>query len=216
MESIHNLGLKGNMWRCGLLIAGLSLSSCAYRLTNLHVQTPNKIKTIAIESIYDTSSEVIPHDQLWNELQRAFASNGHLHLASTKSADALLRAHIKNASTLKSGDRPGNNGEARKKDIDLYGAAGPIPPSANRNLSVATDYFTKDRLSMLIDIEVWDLKTRELILQRTYSGSFDTLAARPGELPELMTIRHEESSERGVAKIARTIAETVVSDLLVR
>lgn len=219
IQNHHAKTNKSSLFLAAVLIfVALVTSNCAYRLTNLHAQAPNKIQTIAIESIYDTSGEVIPHEQLWNELQRAFAANGHLKLTSATKADALLRAHLRSATSVKAGDRTTVK-DKPKKDISLYGEAGPpISPSALRDLSIANDYFTKDRQSMTIDVEIWDLKTRNLLLQRTYTGGFEVLSVRPNaEIPpQLSMVRHEESNQYGVAKIAKQIAETVVSDLLVR
>jgi len=144
--------------------------------------------------------------------------NGHLKLASSKEADALLRAHIRSASSVKAGDRT-TVSKNKSKDVELYGEAGPpISPGSLRDLSIANDYFTKDRLAITIDVEVWDLTTRSLILQRTYNGGFEVLSVRPdSEIPPQLTlVRHDESAQYGFAKMARQIAETIVSDLLVR
>ena len=221
MTSIHNAKLKRNdppIFLYTVVIITFFLSACAYRLSNLHVQSPNKIESIAIEAIFDTSGQVIAHDQLWSELQRAFAANGHLKVASVGQADALLRAHLRSAAIANAGDRIQAN-ITNKKDPDLYApGAPPLGPNQLRDLSAAGDYFTKDQVSMVIDIEVWNLRTHELILQRSYGGSFAVLNVRAeGEaINELVSVRREESADRGVAGISRQIAGNVVSDLLIR
>lgn len=210
---------KGNFRVGAILKAALIASvasSCAYRLTNLHVQSPNHVQTIAIESIYDTTSEVLPHEQLWNELQRSFAANGHLKVTSVDKADALLRAHVRLATIEKSGELRENVRGELKKDIDLYQDRGPpIPPGTLRNLSVANTYYMKDRLGFFVDVEVIDLRTRQILLQRTYTRSFEAWAVSE-TLNEISFVRHEESAQLGFAKASRSIAEVVVTDLLVR
>src|SRR4051794_6895040 len=80
------------------------LSACAYRFTSEHTAPPAGVRTIAIEAIYDASREVIPRELLWESLQNAFAADGHIKLAPQSRADALLRAHIKEAGINSAGD----------------------------------------------------------------------------------------------------------------
>jgi hypothetical protein len=209
-------------FRCGLPICLLAMvlacNSCAYRFTNLHNRPPEGIKTIAIEAIYDTGSEVVPHEKLWDELQRAFAANGHIKVASSGSSDALLRAHIKESNYSKAGTPPPDNAvnPANKSDPVLYQDQGrPIEPGLMPDLNRARLFYPNDRLGFSVDIEVWDLNKNLMILQRTYGGSSEILAMR-NEPDGLMHIRHEESAEYAMSKMARSIAETVVSDLIVR
>jgi len=42
-----------------ILLITTILASCTYRFTNRHVAAPGGIRSIAIESIYDTSKEVL-------------------------------------------------------------------------------------------------------------------------------------------------------------
>jgi hypothetical protein len=222
MKSIHGLTRKLNLAALGFVfvLPILLVTSCAYRFSNLHVKSPNKIETIAFESVFDSGGEVVPHELLWDELQRAFAANGHLKVSSLKSADALLRAHIRSATTGKAGNRNTHSGTL--KDPPLYDVkSDPRKPGELRDLSTARDYFTKSSTSFVVDVEVWDIKTRALILQRTYGGAFEAQAvlADAGALSgvrEVTFVRHEESVQRGFARVSRNIAETVVSDLLVR
>src|SRR5690606_27855960 len=72
-------------------------TSCASRFTNEHVVKPEGIQTIAVEAVFDTSREVLPHEAFWGSLQTAFAANGHLQVVPQSDADALVRAHVKSA-----------------------------------------------------------------------------------------------------------------------
>ena len=65
------------------VMTGMLLTSgCAYRFSNLHMKPPPGTKTIAIEAIYDTGKVAVPHEIIWEQLQKQFAINGRLRLAS--------------------------------------------------------------------------------------------------------------------------------------
>jgi len=192
-----------------------TLTGCAYRFSNLHVRRPQNIKSIAIEAIYDTSREVLPHEIIWGELQQAFARDGHLVVASRKDADAILRAHITNAAVGPSGEvfttKPTED-DPKVFDQDS-------PPSFNefRRLPYAGEARKKMTFVIVMQVEVWHLETKELLLDRVYnlSGSFQ--AIRPSGLPDATGfLRTEESMQADIALVARQAAESVVQDLLIR
>lgn len=232
MQSIHSPQTKNTAMIAMVLICCIfSFSGCAYRLTNLHIQNPGDIQTIAIESVFDTGGQVIPHEHLWDQLQRAFAANGHLKLAPASSADALVRAHIRLATVENAGgltDTPADVLYA-KKDPDIYaGQSQPwalTGPASLRDLTTASKYYSKDATTFTVDIEVWNLETHGLMLQRTYTGrseawaivgqTVDRKAINP-YLQDMILPRHDETQDRNMASVAKQIAENVVTDLLVR
>ena len=222
MASIHSSERKNTAWIVtALSCCFFSFFGCAYRLTNLHIQNPDNIHSIAIESIFDTGSQVIPHEQMWDQLQRAFAANGHLKVTSAKNADALLRAHIRTSEINKSGDLLDKNPTNIRKDPDIFEGNNPQPPSLSptdgplRDLTTASRVYSKDATTFVVDVEVWNLETRQLMLQRTYHGRTEALAIAPAQ-PDLAFIRHDEVTDRNMTTVAKQIAENVVSDLLVR
>lgn len=203
-----------------------SFSGCTYRLTNLHIQNPDDIQSIAIESVFDTGAEVFPHELLWDQLQRAFAANGHLKVVSAKTADALLRAHVKTVTSVKSGNQiTRTDSNTSRKDPDFFASSEkpePVnikPPSGSygplRDLTTASTLYEKDTTNFVVDIEVWNLESRKLMLQRSYSGSAESIAIVP-KSEDFSLIRHDETQDRRITTVARQIAETVVTDLLVR
>ena len=193
------------------------LAGCAYRLTNLHTASPNNIKTIHVEAVYDTSLEAIPHEQLWDELQRAIATNGQIRLVPAKTADALLRAHIIRTQTVKAGERKTLTTNRRTREADIFaGQQAPPSPGQLRDISTADDYYVKTGWTSIVQIELWDLTTRKLLLQRDYPMSGEVLANR-GDVPaQIHHLRHEESFAASFKTAARGVAEKVVTDLLVR
>ena len=199
-----------------LIVACAVFTSCAYRLSNLNINSPSGIHSVAVEGVYDTSGEVLPHELLWSELQRAFAANGHLRLTTAKRADALIRAHISTASSVKSGERSPSD-SLSKNDPELFdGRKDPPAPSILRDLSTSHDFFKKETLSYSVEIEVYHLETKKLLLQRTYPVSAEILAAGRASSESLTFARFDEARTSAFQRLARAIAETVVSDLLVR
>lgn len=217
MASIHSKLTKTTaLLSTYLFFIGFFVAGCAYRLTNLHIQNPSDIETIAVEAIFDTGGQVIPHEVLWDQLQRAFAANGHLKIASAKTADALLRAHIRKTSIdkVEFADLNPNN---ERKDPEIYaGRSDPPAPGALRDLTVASKFYNKDSTTFIVDVEVWNLESHKLMLQRSYTGSTLTQAVRVTDLQDVVLLRHDEALDRGLNTVAKQIAETVVTDLLVR
>ncbi len=193
------------------------ISGCTYQLTNLKSASPNNIRTIYIEAIYDTSSEAAPHELLWDEIQRAIAANGQLKLVSSYEADAVLRAHIVKNQMGKAGERKAPVVSRRTTEPDIFsGQQQPPTPGQLRDISIADDYFMKTSWSSVVQVEVWDLTTRKLVLQRQYpiSGEIPTIR---GDVPtEIHHLRNEESFQHGFANASRSIAERIVGDLLIR
>ncbi len=192
-------------------------ASCSYRLTNLHTAAPNGIKTVFVEAVYDTGSEVVPHELLWDELQRAIAANGQLHLARPSGADAILRAQIISSQMGKAGERRVSQNNRKTREPDYFvGQSSPPTKGQVRNLSVADDYYLKTRWQSFVRVELWDLRNQKLILQREYPMSGEVLANRGDVSAQLHHLRHEESFNASFGNSARSVAEKVVTDILTR
>lgn len=197
----------------------LLVSGCAYRFTNKHVVRPEGIESIAVEAIYDTSREVLPHELLWESLQNAFAADGHLKLAPQSSADALVRAHLRSASIAAAGT------EAKRKSNEADGDPNPfrgdsVPkPDEFRELAKANSIRDQATMSLVVDVEVWSLRTRTLLLKRSYpvSGSFRTVYSSlpSGSIPN-DHLRFAEATNAEFKLLSDNIARGVLRDLLVR
>lgn len=193
------------------------LTGCAYQLTNLKSSSPNNIRTIYVEAVYDTSTEAAPHELLWDEIQRAIAANGQLRLTKSSEADAVLRAHIVKTQTGKAGERKAPVAVRRSGEPDVFaGQQSPPSPGQLRDISIADDYFMKTAWSSAVQVEVWDLNTRKLLLQRLYpiSGEMPTIR---GDVPyEIHHLRNEESFQYSFLNSSKSVAERIVGDLLTR
>jgi hypothetical protein len=193
------------------------VTSCAYRLTNLHTVRPGDIKSIFVEGVYDTSAEPIPHEKLWDELQRAVAAHGQLRLAPPEEADAILRAQVIKTSSAKAGERKVTLSKSKRKDPEIFsGQSSPPTPGVLRDISVAEDYYVKTSWTSVVLVEVYDLRTRNLLMQRQYPMSAEVVAARGDQPTEIHHLRFEESLNASFGNASRGLAERIVTDLLVR
>jgi hypothetical protein len=191
----------------------LFLVSCTYRFTNIATDRPAGIESIAVAAVYDTTSEIIPHDIFWTAMQKAVIDNGRLRLTSEDKADALLRSHIKSAS-FRSKDAAPTSGKQPKilpntnilgKDID--------PMTQSEAAS------TEEILVILVDVEVWDLKTRSKIFSKTYSSgnrivdrSYDARSvAMDGQF-----LVYTESVNTMLADVAADMSANIISDLFLQ
>lgn len=188
-------------------------SGCAYRFTNLHISLPYGVHSIAVESVYDTSRQILPHDALWDAIQRAFATDGHLLVKSRDQADALVRVHVREASVGPTGSTVS---DALKEDPD-YTDPDKAPIEEFRRLSTAHEHTTHEAVSVTMDVEVVDLKTRRIILARSYSGSRDFDSERAGNIDSRMFfLFYEDALINKFSDISREIARNVVDDMLVQ
>lgn len=196
----------------------LSLSSCAYRFTNLYLNPPPHLRSIAVEAVYDTTRMVLPHEILWENLQRAAAADGHFTLAPPEGADLYLRAHL-------------HKGERRLIDVykailprepeDIMSPAfvDPIRPSVfglANNLQLATEISHRELIRMRIRVEVWHIATQSLVFSRDYpieevlkvqGIDTDGVANRHLHSEEVFEIRFDE--------VTQGISTTAIRDLLI-
>jgi len=202
-----------------ILLFLIPLNSCAYRFSNLHARPPKGVRTIAVEAIYDSSQVPLPHDLLWKSLQQAVAASGHLRLSSTSQADAILRINIENASLSSSGVPAGNLNPVREPRIQESSVN---PPAFDKfePLTIARALYPDNTLGILVTAEVWNLTSKQLILQRSYTFSNAFRAFRGDQNANNSSksnfVQYQEALNNSVSKIGNQIAARIVSDLLVQ
>jgi hypothetical protein len=219
---MHTWVLKNWSWLSVAVVAPFFtlFTACAYQFTNSHIIRPEGIETIAIEAVYDTSREVIPHEILWSELQSAFAVDGHLRLAPRQTADALLRAHIKAAQISARGSIESQDVDDKDPKFEY----GEIPPGPDkfRRLTQAGEIRDGAQLALVVEVEVVSLRTKELLLRRNYAFSRNFRAVHAQSDDTAVTtvgndfLRYEEAIEVKMQEIAQDLSRNVVKDLLVR
>jgi hypothetical protein len=201
------------------IVSCFTFSGCTYRFTNDSIVKPEGVHTIAVEAVYDTSREVIPHELLWESLQLAIAADGHLRLVGQSEADALMRAHIKSAAITADG---GEQKSGAKNEPKPYGSDTEVPgPNQFPNLALSGRYRDSARVTFETQIEVFHLHTRELLFKQTYSGSemfraVHQTASRQFTVPENDFLRFEEAANAKFKEITKTIARQAVRDFLLK
>ena len=193
----------------------LALPGCIYKFSNKDLKTPEGVRTVAVEAVFDTSREVVHHEHLWSELQKAFASDGHLKVVQIGKADALVRAHLKKVIVTPDGETFINGVE---KDPGVFKRGEPVPPADFKVLTQAGKVRNKASISTVVDVEVWNLWTKTLIMKRSYSYA-DSLQAIHAT-NNITTkgndfLRLEESLDAKFHEISKKVANQVVRDLLI-
>lgn len=190
-----------------------AIAGCVYRFSNLHVSPPQGIRTVAVEAVYDTSREILPHELFWEELQRAIAAEGHLRLASSSQADALLRARIKSARFSPTGTvvRPQ---KMIKDPSPMQPGEEPVNYRDFRTLTEAAELMPSTSVVVEVELQLWHLANREMLFERTYVQSESFLSVRPSTSPRNNHLRDHEAFRADFARMSRNIAERFISDLL--
>lgn len=186
--------------------------SCQYRFTNLHLNPPLGLNKIAVESIYDTSGIVVPHEHLWEAVQGAFASDGKMKLTSVNQADLILRIHLYQVQI----NQKNVNGRLIKEPKKIPSVLTKQPTALSRytQLNVATLYSGAETVSISTKVEVWDLSSQKLLISRNYSASGSYKIIDTDIPTESRFLRAEESFDHLFMNLSRTIARSVVKDVL--
>lgn len=194
------------------LVFSLISASCAYRFSNLTMRPPVGVRTIAIEAVYDTSREVIPHELLWSAVQKEFVRSGRLQVTPQSQADAIVTIWLNKARVSPTGTP---SREAFSKDPvvtdDNKGR-----PEDFRNLRRAGSWTTSELVSMGIEVEVHDLKTRKLLFKRTYEQAAGFNSLRPENITSASSafLHYEEALRAKVKQLSEQMAQLIVADFL--
>lgn len=186
------------------------ISGCAYSFTNLAFKRPYGAHKLAIDAVYDTTGEVLPHQILWSELFRSFAARGKMRITSVADADIVLRPHLYIAKQVPEG--VGLWGEAQKdsfKGDDIYTVAD--PKKAFKNLLTAGAFTSQQSLSFAVHFDAWNIHNGGQVFDRTYGGSI-LYGSFINSTSSARFLAAEEEGHANFRKVARDIAEKVVVD----
>lgn len=207
--------MKSNFYILVVLILAQLISSCVYRFTNTRIALPSNLKKISIEAVYDTSREVVPHEILWQELQRAFAADGRLIITSADQADAIVLTHLTNADAAPSG---GNTLIGPRFDPSTFPAK---PKSLGeidqlRNMRRAGETSAKEILSVGATIEIIDLRTRKVLFNKSYpvSDTYKIAISEDQASKGTHFLRYHEAREVRFKAISQQIAQRVVHEFV--
>ncbi|MGE0172821.1 MAG: hypothetical protein AB7T49_08550 [Oligoflexales bacterium] len=211
MTSFHFTRLFARLRTALAIVLFLFVNSCAYRFTNLATTAPSGIRTIAVEAIYDTTREVLPHEILWSEMQKAIIENGRLDLTSRAEADALLRTHVKSFSLV-----PNDDALPTGKGPQITGEYKNWAPMTRAEQG-STD--GGELLGLTVEVEVWDLRARKVIFKKTYAstGKIDQISRIPSLTPpDSNYLFYEESLNSEIQGFARDISSKAISDIFLQ
>lgn len=199
-----------------MILIALLLGGCVYRFTNLHVKPPQGIRAIAVEAVYDTTRNVLPHHLLWQNVQKEIALDGHLALVSQDEAEALLRLHLKWATLTPVAESTVGNTD--KKDPKVLDVENPPNYRKFNVLPRAGRAATKEVITILVETDLWNLKTGEEIFKRTYSMRSVDYPARHNsqDLEQVIFPWTMEAYNSQFDEITKRIGRRIVTDLLVR
>ena len=171
---------------------------------------PSNIHSIAIEGIYDTSREAIPHEILWSAISEQFGRNGRLMVVSPEEADALVRVHIKKAQVVATGSP---TIESIRNDPDVT-ADNKFTPPEFKNLQIAGSYTKEESLKFTCFIEVYDLHTRKVIFKKDYNaaGTFSSITGNSVTRKEGYFLFYEESLQGRMKAMSEQLARSFVTD----
>lgn len=196
-----------------LVSLALTLTSCAYRFTNVAMQPPKGIDSIAIDPVYDTSREVISHEILWQAIQAEFARNGRIRLTSREDADALMTIHLKSASVKPSGSAVASAGTVEPGLNDGEILSNPYEYKQLRRAGFSTN---TESLQYKVEVKVHNLYTRQVIFEGSYdgSGTFRSVRAASVAPPDTGYLLYDEALDARTKTVSAGIAKRIVTDFL--
>lgn len=188
----------------------LSLSSCVYRFSNSSLRPPEGIRSIAIEAVYDTSRDVIPHELIWSAIQREVARSGRLILSSHEEADALMTLWVSRSSVSPSGTP---TRDPRSRDPIASADSQSIPPEF-RDLRRAGSWTSDEQVGFTVEVEVHDLKSRRVIFKNIYDQTTAFKSLRAESITPIASgfLAYEEALQAKVKLLADQMAQRVVTD----
>ncbi|MBC7532926.1 MAG: hypothetical protein H7318_15235 [Oligoflexus sp.] len=194
------------------LLLPIISGACAYRFTNTAMRNPLGIQTLAVESVWDSSREVIPHELLWSAVQREIVKNGRVTLTNQEEADALMVVTITGARVNPAGtpSQEALSKDPPESDTDKKN------PEDYRNIRRAGTWTTDEAVTVGVHVNVYDLKSRALLFNRNYSSGITFKSLRPVTITptESAFLHYDESLEARFKAVSDTLAHSIVNDFL--
>lgn len=200
-----------------LIIVGLiacCVSACSYRFTNIDAALPGGLRTIALEAIYDTSGEILPHGLLWREIQLAIARNSRFRITNRNNADMLLRLHINSASIVPSGS-PEVVYKIRK-DPKPYNFEEPARPTDYDSMFLPSQFLKNETLALTVAIELWSIRERKIVFSSAFSETqeYNAVFSESTAPTPIQFVRSEEASQNVFLEMSRKISSRFLGELL--
>lgn len=197
----------------GVVISAGPFSSCAYRFTNIALKPPQDTRTICVESVYDTSNEVIPNEFLWHAIQNEIVKNGHLVLDNCERADAYMQVSLNSASIQPTGTPQTVD---RMKRDPAFGDRESLSPDDYHNLRTAGTYTSNELVNFSVNVKVFHLKKQKLLFEQNYQRSGQFRSVTDSKLAQKASgfLLYQESLEARFQALTQSLAKRITSDFL--
>ena len=177
------------------------------------MKAPPGAKSIGIEAIHDTGKMVLPHEILWQELQRQFAINGRLIVVPVHKADLYLRAHIISASI-----DPLLTEERKTMEPDSFfdfssNPAKPLAMKSYPNYNIASSYPITEALNVEMGVELWDLHRNKKVFWKNYSVETTWTVYDASLPPEYTFLQTEETFEAAFLQLSQQVSRKIIKDM---
>lgn len=205
-------------WRSKtLLICMLLLASaaCSYRFSNLRTQNTYGVETIYVKQVFDTSKEVIPAQEVWVSMQKAFSKISPIQLTEIKKADAILTIHLYETSLNPTGTIVNNDISFSEDDPNIDSQN--IPSFKEfKFLKRAGEYSDKTTINSKALVTIYKTSDKQKIFEQRYDLNevFLSTEARGDINSEYLNF--EEKVQADFKNLSDTLAERVVQDFVYR
>lgn len=188
------------------LLFFLLSSSCTYKIQNNYASRNPRIKTVAVDGIFDTTKTSLPHALFWTELQKRFALYSPLFVTSPDNADLYVRIHITDASEFQT--------KREVKDIVTYEPntnIEPLDPTIIPSLNSASLVSTRQSTTITFAIEAIDIEGQEMFYSSTIKEAA-SYAIKGSFFPdETAPIKASESRNLALKAMAESLSIKVVN-----
>lgn len=195
-----------------IIFAGL-LNACVYRFTNLAIQPPKDTRSICVESIYDTTNEVIPNELLWRAIQNEIVRNGRLILQGCDRSDALMQVTISLASVAPVGTP--QTVDRTQKDPSLEDRQRRSPDDYH-NLRTAGTYTSNEEIRFTVQVKVFHLVKQKLIFEQSYQRAGQFRSVTDSKLAQRASgfLLYQEGLEARFKELSHSLARRITTDFL--
>ena len=185
-------------------------SSCSYKFSNFTFSNKLKWKKIFIENLTSPQQSLIPDEAIWQELQLGFIKRSPLTVTNRSNADIFLRIELEKSSRKYEQPKVGQKFIPNNSNISTR----PAPsPKKFRYSKKSSNYAQSEKITLSCKVQLWDLKTKQLILHKKYFFE-ENLALLSNKVPaESQLLYLMEQEENSVKKIGKRLADSIILDL---
>lgn len=204
---------KKHLQQLAFTLTVASLVSCSYRFSNLRAQNRHNIRSIFINQIFDSSSEVVPSQEMWLSMQRAFAKTSSVRLTNRQDADAILTVHLRQSSLSPTGTTVNNDSSFAEEEPKIT-SQNPASFKSFKFLNRAGEYSDKTLVNTQATVSIYSKTLKQKVFSQDYNLSEVFLSTETRGDLNSEYLNFEEKIHADFKNIAATLAERVVQDFI--